>query len=216
MLRRLVFLISSALILMILGVVPVNASATGAEKVDVVQEWTLDGDPIKADHPSIGFTTLVRKPSGISGTTHVEGLHPDGVYTFWVVAFDPLAFADPTNPDFSLVYADNGGYAVVGQNGRATVHWSADSGASSIDTSAVFGPPLGVLADPLTRGVRVEIAYHGQVPEDGVVPSGWISNFWDGDAPEVCPDPPFVSGGPIIAAQPHCPVFFASTHLPVG
>jgi hypothetical protein len=73
-------------------------------------------------------------------------------------------------------------------------------------------PPLGGaewhgLTDPLNSVVRVEIAYHGQAEDAGSDLKTWLSDFWTGaacppDTPNPNPD------------QPHCPVYFAATHLP--
>ena len=202
---RLIWVALVAMTLMAVGAAPVDAKATGAERADVVREFTDQGQGTDGSE-SIGWTNLVRKPSGISGTTHVSGLEP-GVYTFWVVAIDPSFFPDET--DFSLIHLARGASAVVKANGPATVHWSASTGDESIVTP---GPVFGTLDDPEGRGVRIEIAYHGEVPEDGV-PASWLENFWDGEE-GVCAPIPFGSPGPIIAGQPHCPVFFASTHHP--
>jgi hypothetical protein len=206
--KKILSVIAAGVMLAVLVATPVGAATTGAERQPVLREWSDDGMAGNGD--VIGWTNLVRKSSGISGTTHVSGLRPDGVYTFWIVGVDP-AFL-PMMTDLSKIYVDKGNAAVVGRNGRATVHWSAATGAASIVTPV--GPLFGTLDDPEGRIVRIEIAYHGQVPEDGVVPAGWLDNFWEGDQSDVCSAMPFMAPGPIIAGQPHCPVFFASTHAP--
>lgn len=186
---------------------PAEAKATGSTRAPVLREYTDAGAEIPlAEQSAMGWTNLVRKPSGISGTTHIAGLQP-GVYTFWVVVPDP-AF-DPTveEPDWPLVYVNLGNSAIVGNNGRATVHWSASTGDTSI---AGFPAPFGTLENPETRIVRIEIAYHGHVPDDGVVPAEWLTNFWDGEA-GLCSFPPVPNS---TTGQPHCPVKFASTHVP--
>jgi hypothetical protein len=200
---------AAALTLLALLVSPVEAKATGAEKQSVVREWSTAGEPVEGE--SIGFTNLVRKASGISGTTKVSDLTPGGVYTFWILAIGP----DFTGENLEEIFVARGNSAVVGQNGRATVHWSAAVGDPSIITP---GPTFDDALDDIdNRVVRIELAYHGQAPEDGV-PALWEENFWSGEA-GVCPDPPFAPGNTVPPGsqgmmQPHCPVNFASTHVP--
>ena len=197
-------------------VAPVDATATGAEKQPVVREWTEAGAPV--DGETIGFTNLVRKPSGISGTTHAGGLKPGGVYTFWMVAVAPAFFPDAN--DLTQIFVANGNSAVVGKNGGATVHWSASVGEASIVTPGpVFDDALDNIDE---RIVRIEIAYHGQADDavDQAALNDWLSDFWSGD-PTVCASPAFAptNGLPLGAQgamQPHCPVNFASTHVPVA
>jgi len=168
------------------------------------------------DGEVIGFSNLVRKPSGIGGTTHVEGLTPGGVYTFWMVAIDPAFF--PDEDDLTKIFVEKGNAQVVGTNGRATVRWSADTGDASIMTP---GPEFDdALEDTDQRIVRIEIAYHGRADDapDQAALEQWLSDFWSGD-PNVCAAPAFAPTndrprGEQGAMQPHCPVNFASTHVP--
>jgi len=202
------------LALLAMSMSPADAKATGAEKQPVVQEWDANGEAV--DGPSVGFTNLVRKPTGISGTTHVSSLKTGGVYTFWIVAIDPAFF--PDEDDLTQIFVARGNSAIVGRNGRATVHWSAAAGQSSIDTSGVSGPTFDdALADIDERIVRIEIAYHGQSDAASYDPS-WQEDFWSGDT-SVCADPPFgpannLPPGTQGMMQPHCPVNYASTHAP--
>jgi hypothetical protein len=207
--RKLILAALAAMVLWAAAAAPAGARATGATMNPVAREWNDDGSRHTGGE-TIGFTNVVRSDAGIRGTTSVSGLHPDGVYTFWIVAIEP-GF-DMSAPDFSKIFVALGNSAIVGQNGRATVHWSAAAGDSSIVTpvGAFFDGSLDQIDDLV---VRVEIAYHGQVPEDGVVPAGWTENFWDGDTDGLCSMDPFMVDG-LIAGQPHCPVFFASTDLP--
>ena len=214
--RLLLVALAASLAVLAVSIAPVGAKAKGAEKQPVVREWNQDGT-MHTEGEVIGFTNLVRKTSGISGTTHVQGLMPGGVYTFWMVAIDPSFF--PAEADLSLIYVDRGNARVVGQNGRATVHWSAPAGDASIvpPPGPIFDDALEDIGD---RVVRIEIAYHGQADDapDQAAIDQWLSDFWSGD-PTVCPDPPFSPGnvvppGPQGTMQPHCPVNFASTHAP--
>ncbi len=214
--RRLIYVLAAVLALLAMSVSPADAKAKGAEKQPVVQEWEFaTGDPI-ADGDSIGWTNLLRKSDRISGTTHVSGLITGGVYTFWIIAISP----NFTGGNLDEIFVARGGSAIVGHNGKATVHWSATEGQSSIDTSAVSGPAFDDALDNIDeRIVRIEIAYHGQ--EDNGYEASWEENFWDGDFENVCADPPFVSppGNDLPPGQqgedfPHCPVNYASTHAP--
>jgi hypothetical protein len=212
--KKVLAITAAAALMSFAFVAPVDAKATGADKQPVVREWTDLGD--EADGEVIGFSNLVRKPSGISGTTHVQGLMPGGVYTFWMVAIDPDFF--PAEVDFTKIFVDKGNAAVIGGNGRATVHWSAAAGDPSIMTP---GPVFDdALEDIDERIMRIEIAYHGQADAapDQATLDEWLSDFWSGD-PTVCANPPFTPGNilppaPQGAVQPHCPVNFASTHVP--
>ena len=199
--------------LLIASVAPIDAMAAGADHQPVVREWTDEGEP--ADGEVIGFTNLLRRPSGISGTTSVKGLRPGGVYTFWMVAIDPGFF--PAEEDLTRIFVQKGNATVAKPNGRATVRWSAEAGDASIVTP---GPEFDDALDDIDRRiVRIEIAYHGQA-EDAPTPADleqWLSDFWSGD-PDVCAVPPFMPTNDLPrgeqgAVQPHCPVNFASTHV---
>lgn len=207
MLRRTILGVFVIGALLAATVTPTSARGAGVERAPVVVEFNEDGSP--GDGSTVGWTALLRRTRWVGGVTHVSGLEPGGVYTFWKVAIDP-AF-NPDAPDFSLIYVDRGNARVVGRSGRATVFWSARAGDASIDTSSTALPTFGTLTDIGERIIRVEIAYHGQ--KDGPVPPSWLENFWDGD-PAWCQTDPGVPPGMIIGHQPHCPVFQASTHPP--
>lgn len=149
----------------------------------------------------LGWAQLKRDADGLKAVVHVSGLKPGAVFTFWWVGVQD----DATFPDD--IFVALGGSAIIGSNGRTTVHLSADKGDASLAGAPFMGGALfGDLRDPLTALVRVEMAYHGQVEDAGDEIDLWRSNFWSGSA---CPD-----GGLNDFGQPHCPVYIASTHFP--
>jgi hypothetical protein len=181
-----------------------RAAGSPGERADIVREFNVDGTAAPGTEV-IGSSTLIRSASGLKATVAAEGLVPDGVYTFWLVVPHSLP---PTIPDD--VFVVRGGSVVVGADGKATVVMEADTGQAGI----LGFPPLDGalfhdLTDPLNSLVRVEIAYHGQVGDAGADLGTWQSDFWTGSAcPPTTPNPN--------AAQPHCPVYFASTHAATG
>ena len=181
-----------------------RAAGSPGDRADIVREFNVDGTAAPGTEV-IGSSTLTRSASGLKATVNAEGLMPDGVYTFWWVVPHSLP---PTVPDD--VFAARGGSAVVGADGKATVEMTADTGQAGI---LGFPPLAGALwhdlTDPLNSLVRVEMAYHGQVGDAGADLAAWESDFWTGAAcPPTTPNPN--------AAQPHCPVYFASTHAASG
>jgi hypothetical protein len=137
----------------------------------------------------------------LEATVHVEGLPMGGVFTFWWV----VRQGDPANAPFDWFVA-NGGGAVIAENGRATVHMSANIGQTAIEGMPFLPPGTGFspLTDPHGAVVRVEIAYHGQVAEAGGNVEAWLADFWTGAA---CP-----ASGTNIGGQPFCPVYVAAQH----
>ncbi len=149
----------------------------------------------------LGWSQLKRDPDRLKAVVHAHGLEPGGVFTFWwVVVQDDATFPDD-------IFVALGAGAVVGPNGKATVHMSANKGdASIVGLPALGGALFGDLVDPANALVRVEVAYHGHVDDAGDALGQWLSDFWTGSA---CP-----TAGVNDAGQPHCPVYFAATHLP--
>ncbi|MDH3683132.1 MAG: hypothetical protein OEV40_24660, partial [Acidimicrobiia bacterium] len=69
------------------------------------------------------------------------------------------------------------------------------------------GASFASLDDPTGSLVRVEIAYHGQAKDAGDDLDAWLADFWTGaECPPETPNPN--------PDQPHCPVWYASTHAP--
>jgi hypothetical protein len=173
----------------------------GADPAKIVVEWNEDGTAAPGDE-RVGTSVLKRRPDGLHARAHVRGLEPGGVYTFWwVVVQDDGDFPDD-------IHVQRGASVVVGDNGHARVTMRAQTG----DPGILGFPPLGGalladLTDPLGSTVRVEIAYHGQVEDAGADLDQWQSDFWTGAA---CP-PETPNPNPM---QPHCPVYYASTHTP--
>jgi hypothetical protein len=153
---------------------------------------------------TLGWAQLKRDHDDLKAVVHANGLKPGGVFTFWWVAVQD----DATFPDDIFVALGAG--AVIGQNGKATVHMTAAKGDPSIvGLPALGGALFGDLRDPEGALVRVEAAYHGQVEDAGSDLDQWLSDFWTGSA---CP-----TDGVNAAGQPHCPVYFAATHpAPTG
>jgi hypothetical protein len=147
----------------------------------------------------LGWSQLKRDDDNLKAVVHANGLKPGGVFTFWwVVVQDDATFPDD-------IFVARGAGAVIGQNGKATVHMSVQRGDPSIvGLPALGGALFGDLVDPENALVRVEVAYHGQVEDAGNDLDQWLSDFWTGS---VCPQ-----GGVNAAGQPHCPVYFAATH----
>lgn len=167
-----------------------------------MREHNEDGTPAPGTEV-IGTSKLIRRDTGLNTTVHVEGLKPDGVYTFWWVVPHSLPPVIPDN-----VFVARGASAIAGPNGKATVHMTANTGQAGI----LGCPPLGRapwhdLTAPLDSLVRVEVAYHGQIGDAGADLETWESDFWTGAA---CP-PETPNPNP---AQPDCPVYFAATHSP--
>lgn len=149
----------------------------------------------------LGWAQLKRDADGLKAVVHASGLRPGAVFTFWWIGVHD----DATIPDD--IFVALGASAVIGTNGMATVHMSANKGDESVaGVPFLGGASFRDLRDPLTALVRVEVAYHGQVEDAGDDLDLWRSDFWSGTA---CPD-----GGLNDFGQPHCPVYMASTHLP--
>jgi hypothetical protein len=180
-------------------VVPAGASASGADRQAVELEID-DGGEFTSGEATLGWSRLTRRGNGLEATVHVEGLRPGGVFTFWwVVPQDDATFPDD-------IFVGRGAGTVVGENGKATVHLSADVGDAGISGFPVIGDAeFASLHDPLGALVRVEIAYHGQASLAGDDLDQWLGDFWSGAA---CP----ASGDVNAAGQPHCPVYIAATH----
>ncbi len=203
--RRVLAIGTAIAVLSLMLVTAASAVDNGADRADVVREWNADGTaaPPPPGAEIIGWSSLIRRDSGLKATVHVEGLIPGGVYTFWWVVPHSLP---PTIPDD--VFVAGGASAVAGADGQATVRMRADTGqAGIVGLPALGGLLWHDLTDPLNSVVRVEIAYHGQVEDAGDGLAIWESDFWTGSAcPPYTPNPS--------PAQPHCPVYFAATHLP--
>lgn len=167
----------------------------------IVQEWDFDGLPID-DGGRVGWSALLRRENGINAIAHLEDLRPGGVYTFWWVVIQE----DGTFPDD--IFLAGGGGRVVGRRGRATVFmsaWRGQPGITGFVPDGVNEITFASLEEPLTATVRIEIAYHGQAADAGNDLPVWLADFWTGAAcPPATPNPN--------PTQPHCPVYFASTH----
>jgi hypothetical protein len=131
----------------------------------------------------------------------------------WTPGFD---FVGSGGADVELTFVALGGSKVVGQNGKATVRMSAEYGQTGIrdflgdGTTAPFNSMFDL--DPMTAGVHVEVAYHGQ--SDHEDSDQWLTDFWTGTA---CPanganpnNPDGVPGGTVNPNQPHCPVSYVA------
>lgn len=200
--RKALAIVTAIAALSLMLVTVASANGNGEDRADVVREWNVDGSAAP-ETEIIGWSSLIRRESGLNATVQVEGLIPGGVYTFWWIVPHSLP---PTIPND--VFVAGGASTVVGSNGKATVHMRAETGQAGI---LGFPPLEGALwhdlTDPLSALVRVEIAYHGQVEDAGADLATWEADFWTGSA---CP-PETANPNP---AQPHCPVYFAATHLP--
>lgn len=183
--------------------VPATAHAAQhptAERTDIVQEHDFDGTPV-AEPVDVGNAMLVRRGHSLSAVASVSGLTPGGVYTFWWVVVQD----DGTFPDD--IHVASGSFAVVGDNGRATVAMYAELGDESISgfmPDGVNEITFDTLDDTVDSIVRIEIAYHGQAADAGADLDTWLYDFWTGTA---CP-PQTPNPNP---AQPHCPVWYAAT-----
>lgn len=188
------------------------------DQVPVVREFNEEGEAVE-DGEIIGWSDLSRGSDGLQANVNVRGLTPGGVYTFWWVV--PHVFEDGAPVIPSGVFVAGGAGTVVGADGTANVQMLAYTEQSGIEGfPPLDGAEWGSLTDPLGSIVRVEIAYHGQV-EDAerdlgtFFPTGdggsnletQLLDFWTGSA---CP-PETANPNP---DQPHCPVYFAATHLP--
>jgi hypothetical protein len=196
-----------------------NSSSADVETLDVIQIFDSSGNPVSSSS-SFGSVDLTRRDDGLDAKTTVNGLTPDGVYTFWWVVGD-AGFALPD------AYVASAGGEVIGSSGETTVSMSVDVGNSGIlgflDALAGDLPPTTTDPfhstfdlDPATAEVHIEIAYHGQASEAGSDLNGWLSDFWTGTA---CPEgesghnPGGTTGDNLVEsnpAQPHCPVSYVA------
>lgn len=183
---------------------PVEAGRDRRDRRDrepVVREWNEDGTAAPGDEV-IGRSVLRRSERGLNAWVFLRGLEPGGVYTFWwVVPQDDQDFPGD-------IFVARGAGTVASRHGTAWVRMRARTGQAGIEGF----PPIGdqrfdSLHDPLGATVRVEVAYHGQASDAGGDLTAWLSDFWTGAA---CP-PDTPNPNP---TQPHCPVWFAATHLP--
>lgn len=191
------------LAVLIAGAAPAGAAnGSTTSGAPVVQEWNADGTPADATH--IGWSVLRRSEDGLRLRARVGGLIPGGVYTFWLIAVQD----DGTFPDD--VFLAYGASAIAGPTGRAQVRMAAevgDPGITGFVPDGVDEVVFDSLHDTVDSTVRVEIAYHGQATDAGDDLATWLSDFWTGTAcPPETPNP--------IVTQPHCPVYYATTHLP--
>ena len=200
--KKLLFGMLGALVL--LGgtlVAPSEAVGRETDRQPVVREFNEDGTPAPGDEV-IGRSVLRRDAHGLRANVSVRGLRPGGVYTFWwVVIQDDGDFPDD-------IFVANGAGAVVGRNGAARVSMRARLGDPGIEGfPPLGGASFGSLTDTVGSIVRVEIAYHGQAADAGDDLGTWLSDFWTGaGCPPETPNPN--------PEQPHCPVWYAATHLP--
>lgn len=185
---------------------PAVTEARGNWSVDVepiVQEWDVDGTAIE-DPPSVGAALLVRRPHSLRGAAYIEGLVPNGVYTFWWVVIQD----DGTFPDD--IFVARGGGKVANADGAAFSFMRARNGQPGIEGFVPDGVneiEFASLADTTDSVVRIEAAYHGQADEASGELKTWLSDFWSGAA---CP-PETPNPNP---EQPHCPVYYAATFEP--
>ena len=181
---------------------PVDAARTTAvSHSTVVVEWNSDGTAAPGDE-IVGHARLRRSADGIGVTSHITGLRPGGVYTFWwVVVQDDGEFPND-------IYVDGAGGTIVGPSGVANnVAWAPTGDAPIVGFPAIGDAEFASLNDPLESIVRIEIAYHGQSAEAGSDLDRWLGDFWTGAA---CP-PQTPNPNP---HQPHCPVYYAATFAP--
>lgn len=193
----------SAVVLMLAATLasPVDAGGGQRDREPVVREFNEDGTGA-AGEEVVGRSVLRRGAEGLHAKVKMRGLEPGGVYTFWwVVPQGNGVFPDD-------IFVARGAGVVVGRSGRAKVEMQAEIGDEGITGFPVLGGALfASLVDPEGALVRVEVAYHGQVDNAGEDLEAWLSDFWTGAAcPPATPNP-----NPM---QPHCPVWFASTHMP--
>ena len=184
---------------------PTDVSDQTASDAELVVEFAGASDFTDATvvGDELGLSQLIRSRDDLKAVVHANGLKPGGVFTFWWVVVQD----DGTFPDD--IFVAHGDSAIIGQDGKATVNMSAEKGDPSIvGLPALAGALFGDLVDPENSLVRVEVAYHGQVEDAGDDLDQWMSDFWSGS---VCPQE-----GVNPADQPHCPVYFAATHVPPG
>ena len=184
---------------------PTDVSDQTASDAELMVEFAGASDFTDATvvGDELGLSQLIRSRDDLKAVVHADGLKPGGVFTFWWVVVQD----DGTFPED--IFVAHGASAIIGQNGKATVHMSAKKGDLSIvGLPALAGALFGDLVDPENSLVRVEVAYHGQVEDAGDDLDQWMSDFWSGS---VCPQE-----GVNPADQPHCPVYFAATHVPPG
>lgn len=199
--RILTAVLVAVLLVPLMFIAPAQAHGKRTDKAKIVREFNEDGTAAPG-HASVGRTALKRTKRGLEADVRVRKLKPGGVYTFWWVAIQ----GDGSFPDD--IYVQRGAAAVANEKGRARVHMRARTGDEGITGfPPLGGAEFGTLVDPKGAVVRIEIAYDGQATVAGDDLDLWMSDFWTGDA---CP-PDTANPNP---AQPHCPVYFASTHTP--
>jgi hypothetical protein len=190
-------LAAAAMVTLVVSPATASATASGSDRQPVEVEFDGAAE-FTSGGPTLGWSQLNRRQNGLEATVHVEGLRPGGVFTFW--------WTIPQGDFPGEWFVARGAGRVIGENGRATVHLSANLGDASIEgLPALDGASFGSLSDPLGAVVRVEIAYHGQVEDAGTDLDAWLSDFWTGAA---CP----ADGDVNANEQPFCPVYIAAEH----
>jgi hypothetical protein len=186
-----------------------ESAPDGSEAAPMLVEYDPDGQPIPLDDQvSAGEASLTRTPTGLTTTAHVTGLIPDGVYTFWMVAYYDGGLEFPNDRTTNL-----GQGVVADENGEASSEMRMDVGEAgirgfyveAIGEEAVFPDLLN--ADSL---VRVEVVYHGQADVAGDELDAWMADFWTGD-PTVCANPLGTTGTGDVAEHPYCAGYWAAT-----
>lgn len=198
--RVMAIVVIAAVLVPLVVTSPANANGTKIQtREKVVREWNEDGTAAPGDEV-VGTSRLWRGQEGLVAKVKLRGLEPGGAYTFWWVVVQD----DGTFPED--IHVQRGAGVIVGKNGKARVHMTARTGDEGIDGfPPLAGAEFADLSDPKMSTVRVEIAYHGQARDAGGDLPIWLSDFWTGTA---CP-PDTANPNP---NQPHCPVYFASTH----
>ena len=211
--------IVGVVVVAIAAIVIINSSSADVETLDVIQIFDSSGTAVSSSQ-NFGSFDLTRRDDGLDATTTVDGLIPNGVYTFWWVA-GAAGFALPD------AYVASAGSEVIGSSGEATVTMSVDVGDPGIlgflDALATNSPPastdpfhLTFDLDPATAEVHIEIAYHGQAGDAGGDLDAWQSDFWTGTA---CPEGESghnlggTTGDHLVESnpgQPHCPVSYVA------
>ena len=76
--------IVAVVVVAIAAIVIINRSSADVETLDVIQIFDSSGNAVSSS-TSFGSVDLTRRDDGLDATTTVNGLTPDGVYTFWWV-----------------------------------------------------------------------------------------------------------------------------------
>lgn len=210
--KRLFKVFTIALVMAVVSIAPATATSEHRSTSDVYWWWDRDN--------SVGTSTLLRTPNGISANFEAAGLPANQAVTLWFIVFNnpegcmttPCSVpADVFNPNVQADFLWGAGHVIGG--GDTTLAGHLQVGDTSKSGMAEIGfPELPIgLSDPM--GAEVHLATHSHGPaQTGQDLAAQISSFTGGCVTFLGPNGFASAPGDVPANEGECSTIQVSVH----